>query len=83
MPAQPKPECPHPEKRRHTSRANAEKERDALERDTGIHLNLVAYRCVCGKWHIGRRSKSPKLERQLKRALRAGRASSTRTRRPR
>ena len=42
--------CPHPEKVRYTTRAEAKKRKNK-HRQTGDHVR--PYQCACGWWHLG------------------------------
>lgn len=55
--------CPHPEKQRHATKRAALKARDSLERERGIDLGLIAYRCD-DHWHLGHRHKRNRWERK-------------------
>jgi hypothetical protein len=60
--------CPRPDKDAHRSFRAAIKARDSLEAERGIDIALRPYRCVCGAWHLGHRTKTPKwMRRKAKR----------------
>jgi hypothetical protein len=64
--------CPHPEKRKHKSRAAAEKHLESMIKAGKWEPGLAAYPCE-SHWHVGNRGKGS-TETQLKRALRLGKS---------
>lgn len=70
--------CSHPEKIRHVSFATALAALESLDRKGRRDLTIHPYPCG-NHWHTGHRSES--LNRQLKKALHAGRVNRRRRKR--
>ena len=50
--------CPHPEKVAHPTEAKALAHRTALIRHRDASVDVVAYQCRCGAWHVGHSQQS-------------------------
>lgn len=60
--------CPHPEKRRYASKAEAREVIAAMYRTGNGNPDLTAYGCICGAVHVGHSVKH--FRKRIKRALR-------------
>lgn len=73
--------CPHPEKRRYRSKAEAREVIAAMYRTGNGNPDLNAYGCVCGAIHIGHSGR--RLTQRIRVAVSAGTRNSRRARRKR
>lgn len=68
--------CPHPEKVRHATQADAKAAIRSMYRNGRGNPDLNVYQCACGAWHVGH--SVVRFSKRIKAALNAGSANRRR-----